>query len=475
MGLSVAQRLANLPADVREKWLAEQSPEVIREMRRGEWWYTARPEQIPPPGDWMIALYMAGRGAGKSRSGSEWMVENVLKHPYDRHGVGTEWAIIAETLADARLICLEGPSGLLNVLDRREIKYRYKQSPKSMVLIGDSRIHTLGADDEDVGRGSNLSGVWLDEVCKWLFPYESWYQGIMPALRADLIDDHPRAFVTTTPKPIKLLIEWMGRNDGSVHIISGSTFDNAANLSPHVLAELQKRYGGTALGQQELYGKILELSGGGIFKRMDLVKHRIQDPPDDIVSTVVGMDPALTGEDDMTGIVVMARDVKDHLYVLADRTVMAAGRAAAMAAWRTVAEYGADVLAYEENLGKRYLQEVLRDAYFELVEEGVFPRHTSPPMKPIHAKHGKKTRAEPVAMRAEQGRFHVVGEWTELEDEMVMFDPESSSKESPDRMDAMVHAAIHLMAGERRKMRMASPDKYQFDLGQSFYDLSRLA
>ena len=474
MGLSIAQRLALLPSEVRDEWLAAQSAQVISEMRRGEWWYTARPEQVPPPGDWMIALYMAGRGAGKSRSGSEWLVEQVLAHPYDRHGVGTEWAIIAETLADARLICLEGPSGLLNVLDRKEVKYRYKQSPKSMILIGDSRIHTLGADNEDVGRGSNLSGVWLDECAKWLFPYESWYQGIMPALRADLIGDHPRAFVTTTPKPIKLLIEWLQRNDGSVHVISGSTFDNAANLSPHVLRELEKRYGGTALGQQELYGKILELSGGGIFKRMDIVKHRVTDVPDDLISIGVGMDPALTGEDDMTGIVVMGRDAKDHLYVLADRTVMAAGRAAAMAAWRTVAEYGADVLAYEENLGKRYLAEVLRDAYLELVKEGQFPQHTSPPMKPIHAKHRKKTRAEPVAMRAEQGRFHMVGEWPLLEDEMIMFDPESSSKESPDRMDAMVHIAIHLMAGERRKMRMASPDKFNFDLGQSFYDLSKL-
>lgn len=475
MGLSVAQRLANLPRQEREAWISAQSPQILKEMRRGEWWYTSRPEQVPPPGDWMIALYMAGRGAGKSRSGSEWLAEQVIKYPHDRHGVGTEWAIIAETLSDARLICLEGPSGLLNVLNRREIKYQYKKSPKPMVLIGDTRIHTLGADDEDVGRGANLAGAWLDEIAKWLFPHESWYQGIMPALRADLIGEHPRAFVTTTPKPIKLLLEWMARGDSSIHIISGSTFDNAANLSPHVLAELNKRYSGTSLGQQELYGKMIELTGGGIFKRMDIVKHRVRDVPDGIISTVVGMDPSLTGEDDLTGIIVVARDIQDHLYVLADRTVKSAGRAAAMAAWRTVAEYGADVLAYEENLGKRYLQEVLRDAYFELVKEGLFPKNTTPPMKPIHAKHGKKTRAEPVAMRAEQGRLHMVGDWPELEDEMVIFDPEESTKESPDRMDAMVHAAIHLMAGEKRRARISDPRKYAFDLDQRFYDLSRLA
>lgn len=443
-------------------------------MARGEWWYTARPEQIPPAGDWMICLYMAGRGAGKTRSGAEWLVDQVEKHPYDRHGVGTEWMIIAETLSDAKLICLEGPSGLINVLRRKGIEYRYLKSPKPMILVGDSKIHTLSAEDEDVGRGVNASGAWLDEVCKWIKPYDSWYQGIMPSLRADLMgDDHPRAFVTTTPKPIKLLIEWLSRDDGSIHVISGSTYDNMANLSPHVLRELFKRYNGTALGEQELHGKLLELQGGGLFKRLDIVKHRVRTLDVDIVSTVVGMDPNLTGEDDETGIVVVARGSDDHLYVLADRSVQASGRHAALAAWRALAEFGADTLVYEENLGKRYLQEVLLDAYRELIEDGTFPRDTTPSMKPVHAKHGKRTRAEPVAMRCEQGRLHLVGEHPALEDQMVLFDPEST-RESPDHMDAMVHACLRLMAGEKRRMRVGDPTKYQFDLGQSFYDLSRL-
>lgn len=466
MALSIAERLARLPRHEREAWLATQPENVLREMRRGEWWYLARPEQIPPPGDWLIALYLAGRGAGKTRSGAEDLAARVLKHPYDRHNVGTEWGIIAETLSDARLTCLEGPSGLLNVLNRREVAYRYKQSPKPMIIIGDSKIHTLGADDEDVARGHNFSGVWCDEVCKWLKPYDSWYQGIMPALRADLVNDHPRAFITTTPKPIKLLIEWLDRNDGSVHVITGSTYDNAANLSSHVLRELRKRYAGTALGEQELMGKLLELQGGGLFKRMDIIHSRVDAVPDALVSIVVGMDPNLTGDDAETGIVVCARDKADHLYVLADRSVGASGRAAAMAAWRAVAEWGADLLVYEENLGKRYLEEVLRDAYRELREDGLFPENTTPPMKPVHAKHGKKTRAEPVAMRCEQGRFHIVGTWPELEDQMILFDPEET-RESPDRMDAMVHACLRLMSGERRRVSVSNPGEYSLNLDRT--------
>jgi phage terminase large subunit-like protein len=475
MGLSLAERLSLIPMEEREVWLRQLPTQILEEMNRGEWWFTARPEQIPPKGPEMIYLYLAGRGAGKSRSGSEWMVDQVVNHPFDRHGVPTEWLVVADTLADARTINADGPSGILNVLNRRKVDYRYKQSPRPMVLFPDgSKIYFEGADDPDTGRGYNAAGVLCDEMAKWHSPYDTWYEGLMPSLRADLIGDHPRAFVTTTPKPIKLLQEWLAREDGTVHVITGSTFDNASNLSQHVLHELRTRYAGTALGEQELYGKLLELQGGGLFKRMDIVKNRVDElPAADVIATVVGMDPNLTGEDAETGIVVMSRTADSHLYVLADRTVQGSGRVAALAAWRAVAEHAADILVYEENLGKRYLQEVLQDAYAELCEQGVFPSHTSPPMKPVHAKHGKKTRAEPVAMRNEQGRLHMVGVLEQLENQMILFDPEST-RESPDRMDAMVHAAIHLMSGERRRMGIGDPSKYQTPFGRDFYDLTQL-
>ncbi len=343
-----------------------------------------------------------------------------------------------------------------------------------MILFPEgAKIYFEGADDPDTGRGYNAAGILCDEICKWVKPYETWYEGLMPSLRADLVNDQPRAFVTTTPKPIKLLIEWLDRTDGGVHVITGSTFDNATNLSAPVLAELRRQYDGTALGEQELYGKLLQLTDGGLFRRMHIVSNRVEVAPDDIVFTVVGVDPALTGDDDMTGIVVMARTRDNHMYVLADRSVQRAGRDACLAVWHAVAEFKADLVVFEENLGKRYLREALEDTYQEQIENGTFPRYTSPPMKPIHAKHGKKTRAEPVAVRAEQGKLHMVGVFDELENQMVLYDPQST-RESPDRMDAMVHAALHLMAGEKRQSRISDPSKYELRMDQSIYDLSKL-
>lgn len=474
MGLSLAERVSLLPAPEREEWINSLPTEILEEILAGEWWWTSRPEQVPPEGNWLVCLALAGRGFGKSRAGSEWIVERVLRHPFDRHGVPTEWLVVADTLADARTINAEGPSGLLNVLARRKIDHRYKQSPRPMVLFPDgAKIYLEGADDPDTGRGYNAAGILCDELAKWVKPYETWYEGLLPSLRADLIDDYPRAFVTTTPKPIRLLEEWLARSDGTIHVITGSTFDNASNLSAYALAELKLRYAGTDLGKQELYGELLDLGAGGLFKRTDISNNRVSEMPDDVISTVVGCDPNLTGEDALFGIVVVARTSNNDLYVLADRSVPDSGRAAALAIWRAVADFSADLVVYEENLGKRFLQEVLRDAYQESVELGLFPRHTSPPMEPVHAKHGKRTRAEPVAMRNEQGRLHMVGYQNELENEMVRFDPEST-RESPDRMDAMVHACLKLMKGERRRLGVSDPSKYDFQLGQDVYALGNL-
>lgn len=278
----------------------------------------------------------------------------------------------------------------------------------------------------------------------------------MPSLRADLVGDHPRAFVTTTPKPIDLLQEWVKRDDGSVHIIRGSTFDNKSNLSSTVIAELRKRYEGTAVGRQELYGEIIEAFDGALFSRVDIEDHRVEDVPDNIVSIVVGVDPSLTGEDDEMGIVVVARDRNNHLYILADRSILSVGRAAALEAWRVAAEFGADRLVCETNLGKRWMQQVFNDAYYELVALGTFEQNTKPPIIGIDTKIGKRTRGEPVAMRCEQGKLHCVGKFEKLEEQMATF-TSWGSNDSPDRLDAMVHACRYLMEGEKRAARIASP------------------
>jgi phage terminase large subunit-like protein len=67
----------------------------------------------------------------------------------------------------------------------------------------------------------------------------------------------------------------------------------------------------------------------------------------------------------------------------------------------------------------------------------------SVPIDIVHATHGKKTRAEPVAALYEQGRVHHVGTFGTLEDQLCFWDATSGDL-SPDRLDALVWAVTRL-------------------------------
>jgi phage terminase large subunit-like protein len=59
------------------------------------WRGEARPQQLPPDGDWFVWLIMAGRGWGKTRTAAEWLAHQALSTPGD-------YAVIARSTQDCR-------------------------------------------------------------------------------------------------------------------------------------------------------------------------------------------------------------------------------------------------------------------------------------------------------------------------------------------------------------------------------------
>lgn len=368
---------------------------------------------------------------GKSRTGAETLVQRVLDTPTAPDGSPTEWAIVAETFSDARLVCVEGPAGVRTVLNNRHVDYVYNRSLWQIRLSTGQIIHMLGADDADVGRGLNLSGGWFDEIAKWRYARASWTEGLAPALRIG----RPQVIVTTTPKPSILLKDWMGRDDGSVVVTRGSTFDNAANLSAAALSELRKRYEGTRLGRQELYGEYLDDNPGALWTRGNIDEHRraLTDLPT-LVRIVVAIDPAGTANDesDHTGIVVAGVDAQEHFWVLEDLTLKASPDGWARAAVDAYHRYKADRIVAEVNFGADMVESTIRH-----VDHNV--AYTK-----VTASRGKKIRAEPISAIYEQGRAHHVGGLPDLEDEMISWTPDADW--SPNRLDACLIAGTTVLA-----------------------------
>ena len=234
------------------------------------------------------------------------------------------------------------------------------------------------------------------------------------------------------PRPTKLIKEFINRTDGSVVVTRGSTFDNAANLSPAALRELRARYEGTRIGRQELYGEVLENIEGALFTQDLIDKTRLNSAPE-LVRVVVAVDPAVTsGEDsDLTGIVVVGKDALGRAYVLADRSCRDTPSGWAQRVINTYQEFGADRVVAEKNQGGDFIEATLRAIDRNVAYTG------------ITARVGKKLRAEPVSALYEQGRVSHIGEFKELEEEMTTWVPDLGMK-SPDRLDALVHAIVEL-------------------------------
>jgi len=459
-------------------WLASLDDWALDEVVREEWWYVGRPEQQTPSGNWFIWLLLSGRGFGKTRTAAEWLAEQVLSTPYDKTGFRTEWLIVAESLPDAMRLCVNGPAGIARVLERRLGPEKKKPSDharwrrgsadgKPFIQIYDEDgapcqvIYIEGAQDEDVGRGYNLSGAWLDEFAKWPKPDGSWSEGLMPSLRADLPDGkYPRVIVATTPKLVVQLVEWYDRTDGSVHVTTGSTYDNASNLAAPTLAELHRRYNDTRLGRQELLGQLIREVEGALWSLDHIERWRVDaNRLPGLGLRIIGMDPAGSGLRDETGLVCAARGEDGADYVLGDWSKKVAGAAAARRAWEMFREYDASRLVVEENFGKRWLRDVLVQEYMAMQKEGLFPSGGTAPVQLLSAKVGKKLRAEPVAARYEQGNrvHHVRNQGLgDLETQMISWVPEDTP-DSPDRVDALVYALLALFDRERDRAQAARP------------------
>lgn len=394
----------------------------------------ARKEQIPTEGDWHTWLLLAGRGFGKTRTAAEELAWRAIRND------NTRWAIVAPTFGDARDICAEGESGIINILREYDCLDNYNRSRGEIYLTNGSRIKLFSGEEPDRLRGPQHHGGWFDELASFEYP-EAWDQ-YQFGLR---LGAHPQTIVTTTPRPKKIIKDLLER-DG-VTVVRGSTFDNAANLAQSALAELRLRYENTRMGRQELYGEVLEDTDGALWTRDLIERSRVTQHPQ-LARIVVAIDPAVTSGDnaDMTGIVAVGISPDAHYYVLADRTMRAGPEAWARAAVDLYQELGADRIIGETNNGGDMIELLLRQ-----VDPFI-------PYRKVTATRGKKVRAEPVAALYEQSRAHHVGMHAELEDQLCSWTQDSN--ESPDRMDAMVWAYTELMSGQTAMMGLAALAKF---------------
>ena len=183
--------LLDLAPQAREDWFASLSAEEA-EALAFHWELWARPEQLPPPGDWHTWLVCAGRGFGKTRAGAEWVRMVARGNPEARI------ALVGASLAEVRAVMIEGESGILAV-SPPGLAPLWEPSLRRLTWANGARATCYSAAEPESLRGPQHGYAWCDEIAKWDNSGEralAAWDNLLMGLR---LGERPRALATTTP------------------------------------------------------------------------------------------------------------------------------------------------------------------------------------------------------------------------------------------------------------------------------------
>jgi len=242
-------------------------------------------QKEPEDGQYDTFLMLAGRGSGKTHTASHWIGIRAWKY------ANTRWLVTAPTSNDIRATCFEGDSGLINIIPPSLIA-AYNKSLFEITLINGSIIQGIPGSEPERYRGKQYHGAWFDELCAFDYLDEA-YDGVQFTLRLkDPQIPRVQQIITTTPKPKELIVDLNeGKVGGDVYVVNASSYDNRENLSETFFKQLET-YEGTDMGEQEIYGKILDPESTGIIKRKQFKMWPAKKPTPTLEYVIASYDPA---------------------------------------------------------------------------------------------------------------------------------------------------------------------------------------
>jgi predicted phage terminase large subunit-like protein len=244
---------------------------------RRNWLSVARArggKQLPPTdSDWQILLARAGRGWGKTEAENQWLWWECWRIP------GLIGHVIAPTQSDVRGTSFEGRTGL-NSLVPAECLYRgtlekaYNKTHHELRLANGSLIRGFSATENGQRlRGPQCHALACDEIAWWDVPagnLEWAMNNALLGLRLPYADGTPaRAVMGTTPRPIPFLRRFEKR--AGVRVVTGTTYENLANLSPSLRNQLLA-LADTQAGRQEIDAEYIDKEGAATILRRSWIK-----------------------------------------------------------------------------------------------------------------------------------------------------------------------------------------------------------
>lgn len=402
-----------------------------------------RDNQIVSAGSWRYWLFVGGRGTGKSFTGAT----EIRKRVYaGQSGL----CVIAPTHQD--LIKIVIPAIIKEFPDYH--KPVYIGGDKQIIKCHNGVTIDCRTSQQGEIRGPNYTFVWIDELVNCWDHLPDKVEKMFAILDASIRKGGAQILITTTGDRWPIFKKWYEMYNASnplIQIRTGTMKENEY-LSPQAIQALYEQYGNSRYEDLELNG-IINFDVEGALWSPKLINdtrrrsieevanppnpngiRRYANPLDFFLKFVIGADPATTSHanSDAWGLVVVGLGRDHHLYVVEDKSRVMSPNDAANAIAQLHTTYRSAQVVAESNQGGEMITYILRTKNPNLTP------------KLVHAHQNKMTRAQPVVVLWDQNRAHIVGNMKELEQEMCEYTGDEKQK-SPNRLDAMVHAAQYLL------------------------------
>lgn len=342
--------------------------------------------------------------------------------------------LVGPSSSDLTNTLLWGDSGLMNAYpDDHPNKPEF--SPHYGIVkhkVTGTITRLISSESPQRARGTNSELILADECSSYVGDAQEFFHSLMYGLRLGI----SQAILVTTPKANPLMIELLERakdpND-AVELITGSTFENEANLSKEMIANA-KRTMNTKFGAQEIFGELILKNDAAAFSPELLEKCQAtisgEFHPRNWKTVCIGVDPAgesTSKSSDKTGIIVGALTNDNKVIIIDDKTDRMTGETAV----RTISD-----------LYDKYSQfcpvkiRVESNGVGQMFKAMIKATHWHLPIESFATVNKKMARAIACAFYYECGDvFHDKNAGLKkLEDEAISFDGKGKS---PDHLDAL--------------------------------------
>lgn len=407
----------------------------------------ARPKQIPPSNDWESDGHLSGRGSGKTVGLSHFVNDEV------EEGRARLLCLIAQDEDSSIKLHVTGPSGLI-ATSKPWFRPEWHASALELTWPNGATAYVRTPEVPRKIRGLEYDLAWASELQSWpeATMDEAW-MNVLISTRLGLA----RVLWDATAKrrhPLLTKLVKEGEDDPSKHVVvRGSTYENCLNLGRGYIEKIERKYGGTRQGEEELFARMFDDAEGATAKAAWIQKAR-RPRPDKYVRRALAVDVAVTARagSDLSGIVLGGLGVDGQGYVLADFSGKHSPEEWATIVLDEYVRHKCDCVVVETNKGGDLVAQNLRAAADArklsviVLGKEEKPRHVAGVVyiREVYARGEKADRAKPLSTAYERGRVSHVETFTELEELLTTWIP-TPGKRSPDRLDATVHLMVELL------------------------------